>query len=256
MPAERATAAIEDAASPFVYPDTASSRAGIEAVSRRLAGGTIAIIGLGGTGSVVLDLISKTPADRILLVDGDTAEQHNAFRSPGAMSIEDIAAGHTKVAYFAKIYGRMHRGIEAYPMHLTPETMSLLDETDFVFVCVDNVAARAFIVPTLDALGLPYIDCGLGLSLVDDRLMGQIRVTTSTPLMRDHVYAGDRIPLRGDADDALYRSNIQVADLNMLAATLAVIQYKQLRGFYLDTEAEYHAVYSTDGNIILNADRA
>lgn len=85
--------------------------------------------------------------------------------------------------------------------------------------------------------------------------MGLIRVTTSTPAMRQHVHAGNRIPMTGDADDELYRSNIQVADLNMLAGTLAVIQYKQLRGFYLDTEAEYHAIYSTDGNAIINADR-
>lgn len=241
---------------PFVYPDTASPRVGIEAVSDRLAGGTVAIIGLGGTGSIVLDLISKTPADRILLIDGDAAEQHNAFRWPGAMAIEDIQAGLTKVDYFAKVYGRMHTGIEAHAVHLTDETIGLLDDTDFVFVCVDSVAARAFIVPALEARGLPYIDCGLGLSLVDDRLMGLIRVTTSTLAMRAHVHERDRIPMTGDADDALYRSNIQVADLNMLAGTLAVIQYKQLLGFYLDTGAEYHAIYSTDGNTIINADRA
>lgn len=241
---------------PFVYPDTASPRVGIEAVSDRLAGGTVAIIGLGGTGSIVLDLISKTPADRILLIDGDAAEQHNAFRWPGAMAIEDIQAGLTKVDYFAKVYGRMHTGIEAHAVHLTDETIGLLDDTEFVFVCVDSVAARAFIVPALEARGLPYIDCGLGLSLVDDRLMGLIRVTTSTPAMRAHVHERDRIPMTGDADDALYRSNIQVADLNMLAGTLAVIQYKQLLGFYLDTGAEYHTIYSTDGNTIINADRA
>lgn len=242
--------------SPFVYLDTASSRAGIEAVSRRLAGGTIAIVGLGGTGSVVLDLVSKTPADRIMLIDGDRAEQHNAFRWPGAMALEDLASETTKVDYFARVYGRMHTGIDAHAVHLTDVTVGLLDDADFVFVCVDSVAARAFIIPALEARDLPYIDCGLGLSLVDDRLMGLVRVTTSTPAMRGHVHARGRIPMAGDDDDDLYRSNIQVADLNMLAGTLAVIQYKQLRGFYLDTEAEYHAVYSTDGNAIINADRA
>ncbi|WP_457351539.1 ThiF family adenylyltransferase [Sphingomonas sp. UYP23] len=244
------------ASGPFVYSDTASTRAGIEAVSRRLDGGTIVIIGLGGTGSVVLDLISKTPADRILLIDGDCAEQHNAFRWPGAMAIEDIAADLSKVEYFARIYGRMHTGIEPHAVHLAADTIGLLDAADFVFVCVDSVAARAFIIPALEQRDLPYIDCGLGLSLVDDRLMGLVRVTTSTPAMRAHVHDKNRIPLTGDADDELYRSNIQVADLNMLAGTLAVIQYKQLRGFYLDTEAEYHAIYSTDGNAIINADRA
>ena len=256
MPAEPNSIVTDDSdTGPFVYPDTASTRAGIEAVSGRLAGGTIVIIGLGGTGSVVLDLISKTPADRIMLIDGDRAEQHNAFRWPGAMTIDDIAAGGSKVEYFARVYGRMHTGIKAHAVHLVADTVGLLDEADFVFVCVDSVAARAFIIPALEARDLPYIDCGLGLSLVDDRLMGLVRVTTSTPAMRGHVHAKQRIPMAGDADDELYRSNIQVADLNMLAGTLAVIQYKQLRGFYLDTEAEYHAIYSTDGNAIINDDR-
>lgn len=258
MPAETLDAASSDAGAPgpFVYLDTASTRAGIEAVSQRLAGGEVAIIGLGGTGSVVLDLISKTPVDRIVLIDGDKAEQHNAFRWPGAMPEEDLAADLSKVAYFANVYGNMHRGIVANDVHLSPDTFDLLDGADFVFLCVDSVAARAVIVPELERRGLPFIDCGLGLSLVDDQLMGLIRVTTSTPKMRGHIRDKARIPITGTDDDDLYRSNIQVADLNMLAGALAVIQYKQLRGFYLDAEAEYHAVYATDGNHILNADRA
>lgn len=258
MPAETPDAATDSATvhGRFVYADTASTRAGIEALSQRLAGGEVAIVGLGGTGSVVLDLISKTPVDRIVLIDGDRAEQHNAFRWPGAMALVDIAAGLSKVAYFANVYGRMHRGIVAHDVHLGPDNLHLLDRTDFVFVCVDSVEARAFIIPELERRGLPFIDCGLGLSLVDNELIGLIRVTTSTPAMRAHIRDKARIPMVGSDDDDLYRSNIQVADLNMLAGTLAVIQYKQLRGFYLDAEAEYHAIYATDGNHILNDDRA
>jgi hypothetical protein len=243
-------------ASPFVYADTASSRAGIEAVSQRLAGGTVAIVGLGGTGSVVLDLLAKTPVDRLLLIDGDRVEAHNAFRWPGAVALEDLLTAPLKVDYFAHTYGRLHRGIAAHPVHLAADTLALLDEADFVFVCVDSVAVRAWLIPELEALDLPFIDCGLGLSLVEDRLAGLVRVTTSTPAMRGHVHARHRIPASGTDDNDLYRSNIQVADLNMLAGTLAVIQYKQLRGFYADGEGEYHCVYAVDGNHLVNEDRA
>lgn len=259
MPADPTLPAPVEASRPsgrFVYADTASSRAGIEAVSRKLEGGTVAILGLGGTGSVTLDLLSKTPVDRIVLIDGDIMQQHNAFRSPGAMGLDDIAANMTKVAYFARTYSRMHRGIVAHPVHLDPANLDLLDGVDFVFCCVDSVEARAFIIPALEAMDVPFIDCGLGLTLVDDQLMGLVRVTTSTPAMRAHIHDKGRIPVTGRDDDDIYRSNIQVADLNTLAATLGIIQYKQLRGFYLDTEAEYHAVYSTDGNHIINEDRA
>lgn len=240
----------------FVYADTASSRAGIETVSARLAGGTLAVIGLGGTGSVVLDLLSKTPAERILLIDGDRAEQHNAFRWPSAAPQEVFAAGLAKVDYFAGVYGRMHLGLEPHPVHLGSDNFHLLDGVDFVFCCVDSAEARALIIPEMERRDLPFIDCGLGLSLQDDRLSGLVRVTTSTPAMRAHVRAGSRIPMTGHDDDDLYRSAIQVADLNMLAGTMAVIQYKQLRGFYDDTGAEYHSIYATDANHLLNEDRA
>mgnify|MGYP000360074833 CR=1 FL=1 len=257
MPAEPAAAAeIASQPSPFVYEDTAATRAGIAAVSKRLAGGTIAIIGLGGTGSEVLDLISKTPCQRILLFDGDRVEQHTAWRAPGAMPWGTIVLGPYKVEHYAEVYSRMHKGILIYREDLTPDNIYLLDDVDFVFVCVDSVRARAFIIPELERRDLPFIDCGLGLRLVGDCVMGQVRVTTSTPAMRAHVHEGSRIPVAGRDDDELYRSNIQVACLNRLAATLAVIQYKQLRGFYADSEAEYHCVYSVDGNTIVNADRA
>ncbi|MBN8816538.1 MAG: ThiF family adenylyltransferase [Sphingomonas sp.] len=242
--------------SPFVYEDTAATRAGIAAVSARLAGGRIAIIGLGGTGSEVLDLISKTPCERILLFDSDRVEQHTAWRAPGAMSYIDTVAERHKVEHYAEVYGRMHKGIRRYAEDLNPDNAYLLDDVDFVFVCVDSVRARAVIIPELEQRDLPFIDCGLGLRLVDDRILGQVRVTTSTPTMRAHVRDNGRIPMTGSDDDELYRSNIQVACLNRLAATLAVIQYKQLRGFYADTQAEYTCVYSVDGNTIVNADQS
>ncbi len=34
--------------------------------------------------------------------------------------------------------------------------------------------------------------------------------------------------------DALYRTNVQISELNALNACLAVIRFKQLRGFYLE----------------------
>jgi len=53
--------------SPFKYLDSSSSRAGIEAISYRLAIGPVGIVGLGGTGAYVLDLVAKTRAKEIHL---------------------------------------------------------------------------------------------------------------------------------------------------------------------------------------------
>jgi hypothetical protein len=73
---------------PFNYIDTASSRAEIDVVTAKLQKlKRVAIAGLGGTGSYVLDFVAKTPVWEIHLYDGDAYLQHNAFRSPGAPSM-------------------------------------------------------------------------------------------------------------------------------------------------------------------------
>ena len=68
----------------FRYLDTASSRAGITSINDKLKQDRIAIVGLGGTGSYILDLTAKTPVGEIHLFDGDKFHNPNAFRSPGA----------------------------------------------------------------------------------------------------------------------------------------------------------------------------
>jgi hypothetical protein len=69
--------------SPFAIPDSASGRYGIGSVNRKLRG-RVAIIGLGGTGSFLLDLLVKTWVTEIHLYDGDQLLNHNLFRSPGS----------------------------------------------------------------------------------------------------------------------------------------------------------------------------
>jgi hypothetical protein len=82
-----------------------------------------------------------------------------------------------------------------------------------------------------------------------------VRVTTSTPEKRNHVWEKNRIPMGGADADAVYATNIQVADLNALNATLAVIRWKKLFGFYADLEQEHFAAYTVDGNATANDDQ-
>jgi hypothetical protein len=104
----------DDSDEPFNYTDTASSRAEIVAVTKKLALGKIAILGLG------LDLVAKTPVKEIHLYDGDTFYPHNAFRSPAAPSGDELKARHPKTSYFKSLYGKMHRGIVDHPSIWTP----------------------------------------------------------------------------------------------------------------------------------------
>ncbi|HEX7089943.1 MAG TPA: ThiF family adenylyltransferase [Longimicrobiales bacterium] len=236
----------------FHYTDTASSRARINTVTKKLEGGSVGIIGLGGTGAYVLDLIAKTPVAEIHLFDGDRFLQHNAFRSPGAPSLEDLRQEPKKVAYYAERYGRMRRNIIAHDCYITADNAALLEGLDFAFVCVDDAAAKGLIIESLEAYGVSFIDVGMGIQQVDGSLRGLLRVTTSTPEKRDHV--GYRVSRATSVDDA-YTTNIQIAELNALNAALAVIRWKKLRGFYADLEHEYNSTYTLDGNVLTNDDR-
>lgn len=251
----RRVVANDDQRSPFVYLDTASSRAGIVEVTAKLMDERVAIVGLGGTGAYVLDCVAKAPVERIDLFDGDELLQHNAFRAPGAAALDDLRLRPKKVDYLASIYLRMHRNIVPHPMALEPDNLHLLADATFVFLCMDAGDAKAAIITELERLDLPFVDVGMGLHLVDGALIGQLRVTTSTPGMRAQVRAKGRIPLKGGGLDDLYARNIQVADLNMVNAGLAVMRWKRLRGFYADLENEHFSLFTLDGNHMLNEDR-
>lgn len=247
-----ATGARQD--SVFKYMDTASARAGIALATAKLAIGKVAIVGMGGTGGYVLDLLAKTPIVEIHLYDGDRFLQHNAFRAPGAPSLDELATAPNKAVYFRSIYENMRDGIVAHDVHVTTSNVAELEEMDFVFLCVDRGEARKLIVDQLEVGGVSFIDVGMGVYQAETSLGGLVRATTSTPAQRHHVHDRDRIPF-GDPDEANdYEQNIQIADLNALNACFAVIKFKKLLGFYTDLESEHNAIYEIDGNNTINED--
>jgi hypothetical protein len=46
-----------------------------------------------------------------------------------------------------------------------------------------------------------------------------------------------------DNEEDLYRTNIQIAELNALNACVAVIKFKQIRGFYCEELPQYHLIF-------------
>ena len=243
----------KDTEEPFNYIDTASSRAEIVAVTKKLALRKIAIVGLGGTGSYVLDLVAKTPVREIHLYDGDSFLQHNAFRSPGAPSGDDLRAKQPKATYFKNLYGKRHCGIVDHAVYVDAANVEELRSVDFVFLCLDKGSAKKVIVEKLEEFNLPFTDVGMGIQLNEEALGGIVRITTSTAQMRDHFRS--RVSFTDGASDDDYNRNIQIADLNALNASLAVIKWKKLFGFYRDLKFEHHSQFSIDGNLLLNEDR-
>lgn len=244
----------DEADSVFLFEDTASSRADIVAVTEKLKLKRVDIIGAGGTGSYILDLVAKTPVEQIHIWDADLFLQHNAFRTPGAASSEELAANALKVQRLAEIYGKMRRGIFAHPVNMTPAHLHELEGTDFVFLSMEGAGKRP-IVEKLEALDVAFIDVGLGVYVKDGRLGGLVRTTTSTAKMRAHVRDKKRISFITADQVNEYDTNIQIAELNALNAAIAVIRWKKLLGFYADQEGEHNSLYAIGGNEITNEDQ-
>ncbi|MBN2068427.1 MAG: ThiF family adenylyltransferase [Opitutales bacterium] len=229
----------------FNYNDTNSTRSHFAAINEKLKNHKIGIIGLGGTGSYILDFVSKTPVAEIHLFDGDIFCQHNAFRAPGAPPLKTLLEKPKKVDYFSLIYSNMHKGIVAHSVYLSEDNFSLLDDLDFIFVSVDKGGIKGQLFRYLDKKSKSFIDVGMGIQTTGDSLMGIIRTTTSTPALRGHV--GKYVSL-ADTEEDVYSSNIQIAELNALNASLAVVKWKKLLHFYLNQENENNLTYtlSTD----------
>ena len=239
----------EDEDSPFVYGDTASSRAGIVVAASQLAGQRIAIVGLGGTGAYVLDLVAKTPVAEIHLYDGDWLHQHNAFRYPGAVAFEVLEARPYKVDFLTAEYRRLHRGVRAHPVMIVEDNVVELSGYDVVFVCVDSNKTRGLIANAFAQSSTVMFDTGMGVKLTDtSELYAIVRLSIIDAASADQAIKS--IPIATEDPDNLYGTNAQVGDLNCLNAYLAVEAWKKRFGFYFGRDRPYLITYTTASGLI------
>ena len=57
-----------------------------------------------------------------------------------------------------------------------------------------------------------------------------------------------------DQEENVYKSNIQIAELNALNAAFAVISYKKYYGFYQDLRDDFQTIYSINVGEVTNYD--
>lgn len=242
----------EDDDSPFNYLDTASARAEINAATAKLAADKVAIVGLGGTGSYVLDLLAKAPIKEIHLFDSDKFASHNAFRAPGAASKDDLHKQMFKVEYLHGIYSRLHKRLALHAEDIDASNVDQLRVMTHVFLCLDASPSKKLIVDKLEEYGVPFTEVGIGVYAKNDSLGGKVQVTSSGPDGREAARARMSFAAGEGNDD--YDRNIQIADLNALNAALAVIRWKKSRGFYLDMKHERFSSYTIASNLLLSED--
>lgn len=226
----------------FEYVDTNSTRAGIDSFNMEISGQKISIIGLGGTGSYVLDLIAKTNVSEIHIFDGDIFHQHNAFRAPGAPCKDIFTDDIKKVNYYKSIYKNMHKGIIEHDEFINENNLDYLQNFDFVFICIDSGESKRIIIEKLIEKKIPFVDSGIGINKTET-LNGQVRVSLFDENNYDDITKYIDFSIDGEN---VYNTNVQIAEINSLNATLAIIKWKQYFGIYSDTERNRQDIYSIE----------
>ena len=132
-----------------------------------------AIVGLGGTGSHVVQQISFLGGRNFCLIDGDMVDGSNLNRLITAIP-SDIGKT-TKVDAAARLITSLHP--EANLTRITKSFISeegfqAIKEADIVFGCVDRDGARLILNEICQAYERPYIDIATGIDADNPREYG------------------------------------------------------------------------------------
>jgi hypothetical protein len=227
----------------FHFSDTLTSRAEIGDLATKFRDDIIAIIGLGGTGSYLLDFMVKTPVKEIRAFDPDFFHVHNAYRSPGKLNKEEFEQ--TKAQVYQKRYEDFRSGLSIIPRFIDLQSSDDLIGVTFAFVCVDKGSARKEIFELLMGLSIPFIDVGMGLDRNGGPISGTVRTTYYSPETVENLLQKRLAPMH-DLPDDVYRHNIQISELNALNASFAITKFKQLRGFYANDNPYYNMLFTVD----------
>ena len=234
----RTVEAISD--SVFKFSDTMTSRAEITDLSAKFANEVVAIVGLGGSGAFILDFLVRTPVKEIRAFDLDDFHVHNAFRSPG--KTEESEFGKKKAEVYLNRYDNFRHGIKTEPKFIDESCEKDFTDVTFAFLCVDKGSSRAGIFELLIKKNIPFIDVGMGLDRKHDSINGTLRTTYYSAADGEQIRNKQLAPMV-DSPDNIYKTNIQIGELNALNACLAVIKFKQLQGFYFEEQPNYNLLF-------------
>lgn len=150
-----------------------------ESSTEILADATVAIIGLGGGGSHVVQQLAHVGIGGFVLIDPDVIEKTNLNRLVGATE-RDVELGLSKVS----IGERVVRGVNsAARVTAIQQKWQFCAETlrdcDIIVGCVDSFLGRDELERTARRYHLPYVDVGMDVLKSQDRfdIVGQVAVS-------------------------------------------------------------------------------
>lgn len=108
---------------------------------------TVSIIGLGGLGVLVANMLIRLGIGNFILVDRDTVGEENLNRlgySPEDIGESKVSATKKMLEGFSKLRGSFPLHIETYKKNIIAwnELEGIIERSDITFGCLDNLKAR------------------------------------------------------------------------------------------------------------------
>lgn len=144
---------------------------------RKIETAVAGIVGLGGTGSLVLQMLSRIGVSQFVLVDPDTIEESNLSRLPYATPAD---VGKKKVKVASAHLKKVNRNavVTAVPGAVENQK-DAVRSCSVIFSCVDNDLARLTLNEIALRYFIPLIDTGTEIFVTGDKVEemgGQVRV--------------------------------------------------------------------------------
>jgi hypothetical protein len=241
-----------------------------EGTIERLRRLSIAVVGVSGTGSPVIEQLMRLGVGELVIVDDDPMEDRNVNRILNS-TMQDALEERPKVEVQAEAIERTGLGTRVIPLEKNlwdREVVHAVAQCDVVFGCMDTIDGRYLLNALASYYTLPYFDIGVKLDAVrEGAAKGNIREICGTVNYirpgRSSLMSRDLFNMKDVAAAGLQRNDPaahdrQIADgyiagvkthrpavisVNMFASALAVDEFlARLHPFREESNNNYAAV--------------
>ncbi len=185
-----------------------------EAENALLRSKRVCVVGCGGLGGYIIELLARLGVGRIVAVDGDCFDETNLNRQ---LLCEEAAMGASKALAAQERISRVNSEVTLVPLsvRMTEENAaSLLDGCDLAMDALDSAADRKLLARACAAAGIPLVHGAIS------GFCAQIAVLTPGSPVFELLYPGDAEPanLGAPAFAPAFAASLQVCEAVKLLA--------------------------------------
>ena len=210
----------------------------------RLAAARVAVVGIGGLGTHVVQQLALLGVGRLALIEPEELDHTNFNRYVGVRH-DDPVPGTLKVSVAERLIKEINPQLQVTPVPhplVSQDAFDAIIASDYVFGCLDNEGARLILTELSTAYSKPYFDLasdilpgnppqyggrvcvawdGHGCLICSDELD---LAEAQTDLMSPQE-AQDRKDIYGVSSDALGETGPSVVSINGVVASLGVTEF-------------------------------